>query len=356
MTLDMLTSALAQREALQMSNQEILPPFALFRMVTGFYLSQALYAVAKLDIADHLRGGARRADELAEATGTHGPSLRRALRLLASTGVFTEEADGRFALTPIGACLRADVPGSMRAAALLFGGITQQAWGDLLHSIETGEPAFRRVFGMEPFEYMAQHPDEAANFDAAMADFTKHIAAAVVATYDFSPFHRIVDVGGGNGTLLAGIPVPTLEGVLFDLPEVADRAVAPMRESGLADRCEIIGGDFFKAVPAGGDAYLLKHVIHDWNDDRATAILKTCRRAMSAEAKLLILEGVYPPRIDQSDESRSAATNDVNMLVCTGGRQRSEAEFRSLYEAAGFRLTRILPTPTTVKVIEGVPA
>jgi hypothetical protein len=272
--------------------------------------------------------------------------------------LFAEEADGRFALTPIGACLRADVPGSMRAAALLFGGITQQAWGDLLHSVETGEPAFRRVFGADPFDYMTQHPDEAANFDAAMADFTKHIATAVAAAYDFSPFRRVVDIGGGNGTLLAGIlkANPPLAGVLFDLPQVADRAIAPMREFGLADRCEIVGGDFFNAVPAGGDVYLLKHVIHDWNDERATAILKTCRRAMGAEAKLLILEGVYPSRIDQSDESRGAAANDVNMLVCTGGRQRSEAEFRSLYEATGFRLNTILPTSTPVKVIEGIPA
>ena len=332
-----------------MSTQQIPPSFALFTMVTGYYVSRAIYVVAKLGIADHLSEGPRRVDDLAAATGTHAPSLKRVLRLLASVGVFTEEADSRFALTPIGACLRAGVPGSMRAAALLFGGVTQQAWGDLLRSVETGEPAFRRVFGMDSFDYMAQHPDEAANFDAAMADFTKHIATAVVAAYDFSPFRRIVDVGGGNGALLAGIlkANPSLAGVLFDLPQVADRAIAPMRELGLADRCEIVGGDFFKAVPAGGDAYLLKHVIHDWNDDRAAEILRNCRRAMGAEAKLLILEGVYPPRIDQSDESRGAAANDVNMLVCTGGRQRSEAEFRNLYEAAGFRLTRILPTADT---------
>ena len=315
-----------------MSTQQIPPSFALFRMVTGYYVSRAIYVVAKLGIADHLSEGPRRVDDLAAATGTHAPSLKRVLRLLASVGVFTEEADSRFALTPIGACLRAGVPGSMRAAALLFGGITQQAWADLQRSVETGEPAFRRVFGMHSFDYMAQHPDEAANFDAAMADFTKHIAAAVVAAYDFSPLHRIVDVGGGNGTLLAGILTanPALAGMLFDLPQVADRAIAPMRELGLADRCEIVGGDFFKAVPGGGDAYLLKHVIHDWNDDRAAEILRNCRRAMGAEAKLLILEGVYPPRIDQSDESRGAAANDVNMLVCTGGRQRSETEFRHL--------------------------
>jgi SAM-dependent methyltransferase len=341
-----------------MSKQEVPPSFALFKMVTGYYVSRAIHVVAKLGIADHLSEGPRRVDDLAVATGTHAPSLKRVLRLLASVGVFTEEADSRFALTPMGACLRAGVPGSMRAAALLFGGVTQQAWGDLQRSVETGEPAFRRVFGMDSFDYMAQYPDEAANFDAAMADFTKQIATAVVAAYDFSPFRRIVDVGGGNGALLAGIlkANPSLAGVLFDLPQVADRAIAPMRELGLADRCEIVVGDFFKAVPGGGDAYLLKHVIHDWNDDRAAEILRNCRRAMGAEAKLLILEGVYPPRIDQSDESRGAAANDVNMLVCTGGRQRSEAEFRNLYETAGFSLTRILPSQTPVKVIEGIPA
>jgi hypothetical protein len=340
----------------EMSAPELPPPFALFRMVTGFYLSRAIHVAATLGIADRLAEGPRGHADLAAATRTHAPSLRRVLRLLASAGVFAEEADGRFGLTPVGACLRSGVPGSMRAAALLFGGITQQAWGDLRHSVQTGEPAFRRVFGLEPFDYMAQHPDEAANFDAAMADFTKHIAAAVAAAYDFSPFRRIVDVGGGNGALLAGIlkANPKLTGVLFDLPQVAERAGATMREHGLADRCEIVGGDFFKAVPGGGDAYLLKHVIHDWNDDRAIDILKTCCRAMGADARLLIIEGIYPPRIEQSDESRSTAANDVNMLVCTGGRQRSEAEFRALYEAAGLRLTRIVPTQMGVKVIEGV--
>jgi hypothetical protein len=341
-----------------MSTQEPPPPFALFRMVTGYYVSRAIHVAAKLGIADLLAAGPRDHGELAEATGTHADSLRRVLRLLASAGVFLEAEDGKFALTPIGACLRSGVPGSMRAAALLFGGMTQQAWGDLLYSVKASEPAFRRVLGKDPFAYMAEHPDEAANFDAAMANFTKHIAVAVAAAYDFSPFHRIVDVGGGNGTLLAGIleANPTLTGVVFDLPEVAARATQQVRELGLAARCEIVGGDFFKEVPGGGDAYLLKHVIHDWNDDRATDILRTCRRAMSTDAKLLIVEAVYPSRIDQSDESRGAAANDVNMLVCTGGRQRSEAEFRSLYHAAGFRLTRIVPTQTPVKLIEGARA
>jgi hypothetical protein len=339
-----------------MSVQELPPPFVLFRMVTGYYVSRAIHVAAKLGIADLLAEGARGHDELARATSTHPDSLRRVLRLLAGAGVFTEEEDGKFALTPIGACLRSGVPGSMRAATLLFGGITQEAWGDLLHSVETGEPAFRRVFGMDSFAYIAEHPDEAANFDAAMAGFTKRIASAVAEAYDFSPFHRIVDIGGGNGLLLAGIltAYPALAGIIFDLPHVAARAEEQIRELDLADRCEIVGGDFFKEVPGGGDAYLLKHVIHDWNDDRATEILRNCRRAMGAEATLLIVEGVYPSRFDQSEESRGAAANDVNMLVCTGGRQRSEAEFRGLFDAAGFRLMRIVPTQAPVKVIEGV--
>jgi hypothetical protein len=168
-----------------------------------------------------------------------------------------------------------------------------------------------------------------------------------------------VDVGGGNGALLLGIlrAHPTLTGTLFDLPQVAERALTQAGEPGLADRLEVVGGDFFVAVPGGADAYLLKHVIHDWDDERAVAILKSCRRGMSAGAKLLIVEGVYPPRVDQSEESRGAAANDVNMLVCTGGRQRSEAEFRSLYAAAGFALSRIIPTRiAAISVIEGVPA
>ena len=341
-----------------MFTHELPPPLSLFRMATGFYVSRAIHVAAILGIADHLADRPRHYVELAEATRTHADSLRRVLRLLASAGVLTEAKNERFALTPIGACLRSGVPGSMRPAVLLFGGITQHAWGDLLHSVKTGEPGFRHVFGMDSFDYLARHPDEAANFDEAMAGFTKHIATAVVAAYDFSPFRRIVDVGGGNGTLLAGIlkAIPTSTGVLFDLPQVAERASAPIRELGLDDRCEIVGGDFFEAVPSGGDAYLLKHVIHDWNDERAAAILTNVRVAMGAGAKLLLIEGVYPPRIDDSDESRSAAANDVNMLVCTGGRQRSEAEFRTLFEAAGLHLTGMVPTQTPAKVIEGVPA
>src|SRR5262245_39808112 len=240
------------------------PPMALFRMASGFYLSRTLYIAAKLGIADLLAHGPRSHGELAEATGMHAPSLRRVLRLLASVAVFSEEADGRFAQMPIGACLQADVPGSMHAMALLFGGITDKAWSDLLYSVETGKPAFNHVFGMDSFSYMAQHPEEAANFDKAMSDFATQIAVAVTAVYDFSTFRTVVDVGGGNGSLLAGIlrANPSLRGIVFEQPHVAERAKERLRDDGLADRCDVVGGDFFREVPGGGDAYLLKHVIH----------------------------------------------------------------------------------------------
>jgi hypothetical protein len=346
------------RTVTAMTTPELPPPLALFRMVTGYYVSRAIWVAASLGIADLLGDGPRDADDLAGTTGTHAPSLRRVLRLLASAGVFAEDADGRFSSTPISQCLRSGVPGSMRAAALLFGGGTQDTWRELLHSVRTGEPGFARVFGMEPFAYMAEHPEQAALFDEAMADWTKQVAVATAAAYDFRPFRTIVDVGGGNGTLLAGLlaATPGPRGIVFDLPHVAERARARLADLGLADRATANGGDFFQEVPQGHDAYVLKHVIHDWNDERAVTILKVCRRAMSAGAKLLLIEGVYPPRIDQSPASQGAAANDVNMLVCTGGRQRSEPEFRALFAAAGFTLTRLVPTPPLqTRVIEGVP-
>ena len=339
-----------------MATQELPPPMALFQMVTGYYISRAIYVAATLGIADLLAHGSQPSSALAKATGTHAESLTRVLRLLASVGVFTEQDDRCFALTPLGECLRTGVPGSIRSAALLFAGITQEAWRDLLYSVRTGEPAFHHLFGMDSFSYMAQHPEEAANFDEAMADFTKGIAIAVAATYDFSQFGTIVDVGGGNGMFLEAVlkAHPTLRGVLFDMPHVAERAQQRIEAVGLAERCKAVGGDFFLEVPSGGEAYILKHVIHDWGDARAVTILKNCHRAMGPQGKLLIVEGVYPSHIDQSDASRGAASNDVNMLVCTGGRQRSEAEFRSLYGAAGFTLTRIVPIQARSSVIEGI--
>ena len=333
---------------------------ALYWMGVGHYHSRALGLAAKLGIADRLAEGPRDAQEIAKALDLNASALRRVLRLLASVGVFEEQANGAFALTPIGELLRSEVPSSMRASVTLFAGTAiQDSWKELEYCVRTGEPAFRKASpDADAFAQMARDPEAAANFDKAMATFAPQTAAAVAAAYDFSGFATLADVGGGNGALLIGLlkANPRLRGIVFDQPHVAERARENLRSEGFADRCAVAGGSFFDGVPAGADAYLLKHVIHDWNDERATAILRNVRAAMGSDATLLIVEGVYPPRIDQSLESRGAAANDVNMLVCTGGRQRSEEEFRDLYAASGFSLTRVVPTPARVCVIEGVPA
>lgn len=338
-----------------MNLNELPPPAVLYHLATGYYVSRALYVAAALGIADHLTGGPRSAEDLAKATATHAPSLRRVLRLLASAGVLAEQENGAFALTPVSEWLRSDMPGSFRPAALLFTGPLEWAsWGDLMHTVQTGEMALQHVFGVNSFEYMEQHPDESAVFDQAMAAFTSLTAMAVAAVYDFKPFRTVVDVGGGNGALLIGIlrANPHLHGIVFDQPRAADGAKRQIEAAALSDRCQAVGGDFFAAVSAGGDAYLIKHVLHDWDDAQATRILRNCHRAMGPTAKLLIVEGVYPEHIDQSIASRGAALNDVNMLVVTGGRQRSEAEFRDLLAASGFRLARIVPTMSGASVIE----
>ena len=336
------------------------PPVVLYQIGIGHYFSRALYLAANLGIADLLREAPRTHQELAQATETDPHSIRRVMRLLASVGVFEEQPDGQFALTPVGQHLRSDVPVSMRASVMLFTGpIVFDAWKELEYCVRTGEPAFRKNSpDLDAFAAFARDPEAAARFDAAMAAMAPITAAAVAAAYDFSAFRSVVDVGGGNGAILIGIlnANPQLKGIVFDQPPTAERAKEKIAAAGISTRCEAVGGDFFQEVPAGADAYLLKHVIHDWNDEKATAILRCCHRAMDRRAKLLIVEGVYPPRIDGSMESRGAAANDVNMLVATGGRQRSEAEFQSLLAGAGFKLNRIVPTQARVSVIEGLPA
>lgn len=334
------------------------PPFvALLQMVTGYYISQALYVAAKLGIADVLKDGPRHYTALAQLTGTHAPSLYRLLRLLTSAGVCDEQENEHFGLTAIGAYLQTDIPGSLRAIALQFAGPWHsRGWSDLLYSVQTGEIAFDHLFGMGVFPYLTQHPDEAAVFDAAMTALSTQAAAAVIAAYDFSPLGTIVDVGGGHGALLRAIlqATPTARGLLYDLPHVVEGAKSQIEAAGLAERCAAVGGDFFALVPSGGDAYILSEVIHDWDDERSLTILKNCHRAMSKQRKLLLVEWVLPTRIEQSPATQIIVGSDVNMLVLAGGRERTEAEFRALFEAAGFKLTRIIPTQGLSSVVEGV--
>jgi len=335
-----------------------LPPgILLYQMAIGHYVSRALDLAARLGVADLLAAGPRPVAELAAKTETDAAALRRVLRLLVSVGVFAEAEREAFGLTPLGELLRSDVPGSARASVMLFAGVgIQDSWKELEYCVRTGQPAFRKG-SPDADAFSGMTPEETANFDAAMATFAPATSAAMAAAYDFSQFGTVMDVGGGNGAILIGLlgANPRLRGIVFDRAGAAERAREKLAAAGLGARCQVAAGDFFQAVPEGADAYLLKHVIHDWNDEQATAILRNCRRAMKPGAKLLVAEGVYPPRIDGSLESRGAAANDVNMLVVSGGRQRSGDEFRSLYRAAGFELTRIVPTAARLSLIEGAP-
>jgi hypothetical protein len=338
-----------------MSAQATTPGEDLRHLFLGLRVSQALYAAAELGIADLLVDGPRSADDLAATTGAHASSLYRVLRLLASEGVFAETPDGRFALTPLAEALRRDAPGSLRPLVLFVAGETLwRSWRHLLHSVRTGEPAFDQVHGVDFFAYFREHPDEWALFDQVMTSNTAPVARAVAAAYDFSPFGTVVDVGGGRGALALGLleAYPHLRGIVFDQPAVAAGARQAIEAAGLADRCEAVGGDFFVAVPEGGDAYLLKFVLHDWDDERCLTILRTCRRAMTARARLLVVELLIPP----GDGPSFAKSQDVNMLVNPGGRERTEAEYRALFAAAGLELTRIIPAQGELHLIEGAPA
>jgi precorrin-6B methylase 2 len=330
------------------------PGEELIRLHRGFWVSRAIYVAAELGIADLLADGPRTADDLAAAAGAHAPSLHRVLRLLASEGVFAEAADGRFELTPMAAALRRDA-GPARLQVLFTG--QEALWrsaGSLLDTVRTGETAFDRVHGVDFFGYYRRHPDERALFDQLMAANTAPAARAVAAAYDFARVGTVVDVGGGLGALAIELLTahPHLRGVVFDQPAVAAGAREAIAAAGLADRCEAVGGDFFAAVPDGGDAYVVKFILHDWDDGRCAAILRACRRAIPQDGRLLVVELLVPP----GNAPSFAKTQDVNMLINLGGRERTEAEYRALYAGAGFELTRTIPVQGELHIIEGAPA
>ena len=329
------------------------PPATLLQMMTGYWVSQALHVAAKLGIADLLADGPVDCEDLAAATDTHAPSLQRVLRALASVGVFTEVSPGSFALTPLAELLRTETPGSMRALAIMYAEEQYRAWGELLHSVRTGEMAFDHQFGMGYFEYLAQHPEADRVFNEAMTGWTHQLVGAVVDTYDFSPFKTIVDVGGGYGALLAALlrSNPGTRGVLFEQPHVVASAEEELVAVGVADHCTFVGGDFFAAVPTGGDAYVLSQILHDWDDERCVAILGQCRRAMPDHGKLLVVELVLP----EGDEPFLGKWLDLHMLVLLGSRERTAAEYDTLFRAAGFKLARVVPTPPGPSVVEAVP-
>jgi hypothetical protein len=331
------------------------PQEQIARMVTGYWASQAVYVAAKLGIADLLAGGPRSAEDLAREVGAHERSLDRLLRALASLGVFAEGEGRRFALTPLADCLRDGVPGSQRALVLMMGEWSYHAWGDLLGSVRTGRSAFEQLYGKPLFDHLAEHPEEARIFDAAMTSIHGRETGAMLDAYDFSGVGTLADIGGGNGSTLLGVlrRHPSLRGLLFDLPHVVERAGAEIEAAGMADRCQVVAGSFFESIPGGADAYLLRHIIHDWDDAESMAILRNVRRALGkARGRLLVVETVIPP----GNEPSFGKLLDLNTLVNPGGLERTEEEYRRLYESAGFRLTRIVPTAADVSVIEGEPA
>jgi len=322
---------------------------------TALIVYRAVYVATKLGIPDLFEDEPLDSETIARATNTHPRALYRLLRTLSSAGIVSESRDHRFMLTPLGRMLRNDVPGSMRAWIIFSGeAFYLQAWQELLHSIQTGKPAWDKVHGMAFFEYLRQHPEAALNFDEAMTGFSHGEAQAVVSAFDFSCFRTVVDVGGGHGALLATIlkSHPQLHGVLFDQPQVVEGARSHLANNGLMHRCEIIEGDFLQSIPRGNDAYILKYILHDWDDDRCLTILNNCRRAMTFDARLLVVEAVVPA----PGEPHYAKYQDLEMLLLFGSQERTVEEYTALFERTGFRLVRVVPTPgQPLSIVEAVP-
>jgi len=328
------------------------PQEEMGRLISGYWMTQALYVAAKLGIADLLKAGPRSIDDLAAQTQSHPRSLYRLLRGLASIGIFAQNERNQFELTPLAELLRSDVPGSQWAAAVSSGSTFYRAWGEMLYSVKTGGTAFDKVFGSPVFDYLSNHPEEAALFDRTMVSVHGRETAAMLEAYDFSGIRLLADVGGGNGSVLTEAlqKYPKLHGMLYDLPNVVERAKPLLAEASLAGRCQAIGGSFFESVPAGADAYLLRHIIHDWDDEKSLIILRNIHRAIGPSGRLLLVESVIP----EGNEPSFGKLLDLAMLVIPGGLERTAEEYRRLYDEAGFRLTRIVPTSAEVSFIEGV--
>jgi hypothetical protein len=324
-------------------------------MIMGGRITQIISVAAELGIADLLKDGPRTGDELAAATSTHAPSLHRLMRTLAALGLVSTDTAG-YDLTPLGSALRSDRPERLDLMARYFGhDSVWRTWGHLLHSIRTGEAAFPDVFGMDAWAYREQNPQFGDFFDEWMTAGSKRRQDAILAAYDFSRFRTVVDVAGGHGQLLGAVlqRYPELRGILFDQTHVVGGAAETLAALGVQDRYTIVVGSFFDTVPSGGDAYLLKFILHDWDDDQAVAILRTVSRAMTPGATLLAIDRVLP---SDGAPDLNAATMDLHMLVSFAGKERTEREFRSLYDRAGLRLTRVLKTASDVSLIEGIRA
>ena len=326
----------------------------MLQIISGFWISRAVYVIGKLGIPDLLQSGPKTAEELAASTKTHAPSLFRILRALVSVGVLNSAEGGRFAQTPLSETLVTDAPGSLRWFAVSeLGQEHYPAWGNLMHSVKTGEIAFDNFFGADIWKYFQQNPEDAAVFNNSMSNVTAAVNEAITSLYDFSQFGTLVDVGGGHGGLITAIlqKNPGLKGILFDAPQVIEGARPKIEAAGLADRLDTVAGDFFKSVPEGGDAYIMKWIIHDWDDEKSNTILRNCRKQMQPNGRLILVDCVVP----ETDEPHFSKFIDLNMLVMTGGKERTAKEFEQLLAAAGFKLLRVIPTELPTSIVEAQP-
>jgi hypothetical protein len=330
------------------------PSTELMRLINGYQVSQALHVAAMLGVADQLKDGPKFCDDLAQASGAHPRSLYRLLRALAAVGVFQEIANKEFSLTPLGICLTSDVPGSRRNYARWIGtpGLWR-SWGNLLHSIKSGDNAVRFTYGIDAWTYRRQNPEEQAIFNSAMTGNSRSEAEAVLAAYDFSRFGCVVDVGGGQGFLLKEILLacPAARGILFDQPQVIASADQVLASAGLAKRCQTVAGGFFESVPGDGDAYIMKAILHDWDDHESIQILQNCCRSMSPTASLIVIERVIGP----PNENPEGKFSDLNMMVQYAALERAHQEFQDLLRSGGFEMSEVVPTRCPLSIIVARP-
>lgn len=330
-----------------------LPPrIIMSQMIFGLVITKAIYCAAKLNIADTLAAqGPMNCSALAAKSDAHEESLYRLMRALASIGIFREEENGNFLLTPLAECLRDDSPDSVKAMALGFGNVWFKAYSELLYPVQTGKSGFEHAMGKPVFEYLTANPDEGKIFDRMMTDIHGGETEPMINTYDFSAFKTIVDVGGGNGEVITSILKrhKEVKGILFDLPEVINRARQNITSTGLNDRCQLATGNFFESVSEGGDAYIMRHIIHDWSDTDAVTILNNCRKAMKPGGKVLVIEAV----IQEGNDPSPFKLLDITMLMI-GGKERTKKQFDKIFSQAGLKLNRVVPFQNDLSVIEGV--
>jgi hypothetical protein len=323
----------------------------VFQLMTGHIVASAVNIAARLGLSDRLAGGPRTADDLAREAGVNADALHRLMRALASVGLYEEQSPRTFALTPAGAAL---TDGPVRWMALWIAGeFNFHVYANAMHSVKTGESAVPATTGEPVFDYFAKHADLSKIFNDAMTGFSNFVIPAVVEAYDFSGIGTLVDIAGGHGAILSAILLkyPSMKGVLFDLDHVIAGAKPKIEAQGLANRLSTASGDFFTAVPPGGDAYIMKHIIHDWDDERAAAILANIRKVLPKDGRVILIESVIPA----GNEPGMGKIMDLEMLVMPGGRERTEQEFRALFDRAGFNLTRIVPTQSPLSVVEARP-